>query len=306
MAAACSYWPARSSSKPWPMAWADRGRTTSTERTSPSIPRLKPGPNTTLPLRAMLSRAHSSEWERSLLLWRIQPPEILEHQATLLGSETLEFFPRGVAEPRARARRPGLQDVGDVNAVPGRGAADALLGLVGHVVRERAARVWQSAVQPLLALDGLLVEAPGLELTREFFRLLRQWSGGGARASGLEPLELLGKGALAGGQGAESLQHRLAAHAHQRHQALRQPVQPLLIARQARQLLHRVGEPAPRLAAGDLAAAAGQRQGGGVEGVEGVLGERSRLGGIGVGFFELGARRRHLPLRIAQRRVELR
>src|SRR5881296_2996818 len=164
-----------------------------------------------------------------LRMRRIEPAEIFEHQAALLRGEALELLPRRVAEPRARARRPGLQDVGDVNAVPGRGAADALLGLVGLVVRERAARVEQSAVQPLLALDGLLVEAPGLELTRELFRLLRQWSGGGARASRLEPLELLRKGALAGGQGAESLQHRLAADAHQRQQALRQPIQPLLI-----------------------------------------------------------------------------
>src|SRR5205823_11361832 len=297
MPAACSYWPARSSSKPWPMTWAGNeraARSATEQRASNEQGRF------TGQCRVAASAADSGQ------PGRIQSPEILEHQATLLGSETLELLPRGVAEPRARARRPGFQDVGDVNAVPGRGAADALLGLVGLVVRERAARVEQSAVQPLLAREGLLVEAPGLELTRKLFRLLRQWSGGGARASGLEPLELLRKGALAGGQGAESLQHRLAAQAHQRHQTLRQPVQPLLIARQARQLLHRFGEPAPRLPAGDLAAAAGQRQGGGVEGVEGVLGERSRLGGIGVGFFELGARRRHLPLRIAQRRVELR
>src|SRR5207253_10708027 len=104
MAAAWSYWPARSSSKPWPIACARSGRTTSTERISPSIPRLKVGPNTTLPLRAMLCRAHSSEREGSLLLRRIQSPEILEHQPTLLGGETLELLPPGVPEPRARPR----------------------------------------------------------------------------------------------------------------------------------------------------------------------------------------------------------
>src|SRR5881296_802425 len=158
--------------------------------------------------RAAASAAHSRRLGRR----RIQPPEVLEHQPTLLGGETLELLPPGVPEPRARARRARLQDVGDVHAVSGRGPADAFFVLVGLVVRERAAGVEQSAVQPLLALDGLLVEAPGLELTRELFRLLRQWSGGGARASALEPLELLRKGALAGGQGAESLQHRLAAH----------------------------------------------------------------------------------------------
>src|SRR5213080_3785925 len=222
MPAACSYWPARSSSKPWPMAWAGderAARTSSPRRVSRRNPLGVRGRvrgytrGSAFPAEAGQGRftgqcrvaglpAHSRRPGRRC----IQSPEILEHQATLLGSETLELLPRRVAEPRARARRPGLQDVGDVNAVPGRGAADALLGLVGLVVRERAARVEQSAVQPLLALDGLLVEAPGLELTRELFRLLRQWSGGGARPSGLEPLELLGKGALAGGQGAESLQ----------------------------------------------------------------------------------------------------
>src|SRR5881396_248685 len=290
MAAAWSYWPARSSSKPWPIAWAGSGRTTSTERISPSIPRLKPEPNTTLPLRAMLCRAHSSEWEGSLPLRCIQPPEILEHQPTLLGGETLELLPPGVPEPRARARRARLQDVGDVHAVSGRGPADALLVLVGLVVRERAAGVEQSAVQPLLALDGLLVEAPGLELACELLRLLRERTGGGVRAFGLEPLELLRQGALAGGESLEPLQHGFPAQPHQRQQALGQTVQPLLITRQARQLLHCFGKPAPRLPTRHLAPAPGERQGGGVQRVDGVV----------------GARRRHLSLRIAQRRVQLR
>src|SRR5213080_324918 len=306
MAAAWSYWPARSSSKPWPIAWAGSGRTTSTERISPSIPRLKPEPNTTLPLRAMLCRAHSSEWEGSLPLRCIQPPEILEHQPTLLGGETLELLPPGVPEPRARARRARLQDVGDVHAVSGRGPADALLVLVGLVVRERAAGVEQSAVQPLLALDGLLVEAPGLELACELLRLLRERTGGGVRAFGLEPRELLRQGALAGGETLEPLQHGFPAQPHQRQQALGQTVQPLLITRQARQLLHCFGKPAPRLPTRHLAAAPGERQGRGVQRVDGVVGEGRRLGGVGVGFFELGARRRHLSLRIAQRRIQLR
>src|SRR5712691_4262605 len=277
MAAAWSYWPARSSSKPWPITCAGSARAARTN--SPTA---------------------------QLRVRRIEPAEILEYQATLLGGETLELFPRGVTEPRARARRPGLQDVGDVQAVPGRGAADALLGLVGLVVRECAAGVEQAAVQALLALDGLLVEAPGLELTRELLRFLRERTGGGARTTGLEPFQLVREGALAHGEGAEPLQHCLAAHAHQREQALGQTIQPLLIARQARQLLHRFGEPAARLPACYLAAAAGQRQGGGVERVHRVVGEGGRFGGVGVGFFELGPRRRHLPLRIAQRGVELR
>src|SRR2546430_10248618 len=189
MAAACSYWPARSSSKPWPIAW--EGSTRATRMSSPTV---------------------------QLLLRRIQSPKILEYQAPLLRGEALQLLPRGVAEPRARARRAGLEDVGNVNAVPARGAADPLLGLVGLVVRERAAGVEQSAVQALLALDGLLVEAPGLELTRELLCLLRERTRGGARTPGLEPFELLREGALAGGEGAALLQHGLAAPAHQRGQ----------------------------------------------------------------------------------------
>src|SRR2546422_6163867 len=154
MAAACSYWPDRSSSKPWPMAWAGSERAANTS--SPTV---------------------------HLLLRRIQSPEILEYQTALLGRETLQLLPRGITEPRARPRRPGFQDVGDVHAVARRGAADPLLGLVGLVVRERAAGVEQPAVQALLALDGLLVEAPGLELARQLFRLLRERTGGGLRPS---------------------------------------------------------------------------------------------------------------------------
>src|SRR5438093_1426171 len=72
--------------------------------------------------RAAASAAHS----RRLVRRRIQPPEVLEHQPTLLGGETLELLPPGVPEPRARARRARLQDVGDVHAVSGRGAANPL------------------------------------------------------------------------------------------------------------------------------------------------------------------------------------
>src|SRR5882762_10987372 len=276
MAAARSYWPARSSSKPWPITCAGSARA-----------------------------ARTNSATAQLRVRRIEPAEILEYQATLLGGETLELFPRGVTEPRTRARRAGLQDVRDVHTVPGRGAADALLGLVGLVVRECAAGVEQSAVQALLAVDGLLVEAPGLELTRELLRLLRERTGGGTRTARLEPLELLRERALARRERLESLQHRLPTQAHHWEQALGQAVQPLLIARQARQLLHRFREAATRLAGRDLTAAAGQRQRGGVERVYRVLGEHAGLGGVRIGLLELGARGRHLTLRVAQRGVEL-
>ena len=51
-------------------------------------------------------------------------------------------------------------------------------------------------VQALLALDGPLVEAAGLELAGELSGLLPQGAGGGADALGLHPLELLGERAL--------------------------------------------------------------------------------------------------------------
>src|SRR2546430_7485094 len=52
-------------------------------------------------------------------------------------------------------------------------------------------------------------------------------------------------------------------------------VQPLLIARQPRELLHGFGEPAPRLRAAHLTAAAGQRERRGIQGVHRLLRQRS-------------------------------
>src|SRR3977135_3857734 len=96
--------------------------------------------------------ANTSSPTIHLLRRRIQSPEILEHEPPLLGGETLELLPRGIAEPRARACRTRLEQLGDVYAVPGRGAADPLLVLVRFIVREGAARVEQPAVQALLPL----------------------------------------------------------------------------------------------------------------------------------------------------------
>src|SRR5207249_1434863 len=98
MAAAWSYWPARSSSKPWPIAWAGRARahrSTMVATTSKGKPREGRFTGT---CRAAASAAHSRRLGRR----RIQPPEVLEHQPTLLGGETLELLPPGVPEPRAR------------------------------------------------------------------------------------------------------------------------------------------------------------------------------------------------------------
>src|ERR1043166_3360723 len=157
MLAAWSYCPARSSSNPWPIACAGSDRAAKSR-----------SPRTQLRPRG------------------IEPAEVFEDQAPLLGGQALQLFPRRVAEPRPRPRRAGLQHLGDVDAVARGGATDPLLILVGLVVRQGTTGVEQPVVQPLLPLDGLLIAAPSVELTRELLRLLRERAGGGARPAGLE------------------------------------------------------------------------------------------------------------------------
>src|SRR5881628_4154172 len=144
---------------------------------------------------------------RFLLLRRIEPAEVLEHEAPLLGGETRQLFPRRIAQPRTRSRSAGLEQRGKVHTVAGRGAAGALRFLVGLVTRQRATGIEQAAVETLLALDRLLVQPPRLQLVRQLARLLRERPGGGAPAFRLQPLELLGERALTRGQGAQLLQH---------------------------------------------------------------------------------------------------
>src|SRR2546423_2699461 len=164
MLAACSNCPARSSSKPCPIAWPRATR---------------PG--------ATASARPSARQAMRLLLWRIEPAEVVQHQAPLFRGESLQLIPPGVAQPRARACRSGLQRRGDVNAVARRRPAHALLAFVRLVVREGAAGVEQPVVQALLALDGPLVEAAGLELAGELPGLLPHGASGGAGARGLRP-----------------------------------------------------------------------------------------------------------------------
>src|SRR5438309_8618127 len=142
-----------------------------------------------------------------------------------------------------------------MDAVADGGAADPLFLLVRLGAREGAARVEQPAVQAALALDRLAVEPAGLKLAGQLARLLGQGPRGGARARGLQALELLGQRALAGRERAPLLEHRLTAHAHQRQQSLRLSVQPALRLGEARELPHRLGEPGARAPARDLAAA---------------------------------------------------
>src|SRR3989441_7719174 len=98
------------------------------------------------------------------MLWRIDQPEVLEHEAALLGGEARQLVPGRVAELRARARDARREHAWQMDAVADGRAADPLFLLVRLGAGEGAARVEQPAVQPALALDRLVVEPAGLEL----------------------------------------------------------------------------------------------------------------------------------------------
>src|SRR2546423_14967461 len=88
----------------------------------------------------------------SARLGRIQSPEILEHEPSLLRRKPGQLFPRGIAQPGTRAGRAGLEQRREVHAVAGGGATGALFVFVGLTPREGPAGVEQPAVQPLLTL----------------------------------------------------------------------------------------------------------------------------------------------------------
>src|SRR5437870_4551773 len=114
------------------------------------------------------------------MLWRIDQPEVLEHEAALLGGEAGQLVPGRVAELRARARGARREHARQMDAVADGGAADPLFLLVRLGAREGAARVEQPAVQPALALDRLAVESASLELAGQLARLLGEGPRGGA------------------------------------------------------------------------------------------------------------------------------
>src|SRR5438445_156386 len=237
---------------------------------------------------------------------RIQPPEILEHEASLLGGEPGQLFPCRIAQPGTCARRTGFEQRREVHAVARGGATGALFAFVGLAPGESPARVEQPAVQPLLALDRLVVETARVELARQLARLLRQRARRGAAALRLQSLELLRQRALPRRDRAQLLEHRLTAGAHHGQQPARLAVQPLLVARHPSELLDRFGEPAPRLRARDLAAAPREGQRRGVERIHGLFRQRRGLTGVWIALLQLLARRRHLALRKAERALELR
>src|SRR3954454_7187292 len=95
----------------------------------------------------------------SLMLLLIQPAEVLEHHAPLLGRETGELVPRRVADFRSGARRPGKERAGNVHAVAHGGAAGAILLFIRFVAGKAAAGVEQFAIEAFLPLDRAAVEA---------------------------------------------------------------------------------------------------------------------------------------------------
>src|SRR5256884_2706080 len=181
--------------------------------------------------------SNSPRTASSARLGRIQSPEILEHEPSLLRREPGQLVPRGIAQPGTRAGRAGSEQRREVHAVAGGGATGALFVFVGLGPREGPAGVEQPAVQPLLTLDRLLVETARVQLARQLARLLRQRSRRGASALGLQPLELLRERPLARRDRAQLLQHRLAARAHHGQQTTRLAVKPTLVARHEEQQL---------------------------------------------------------------------
>src|SRR5881396_201101 len=242
----------------------------------------------------------------SARLGRIQSPEVLEHEPPLLRREPRQLFPRRIAQPGPPARGAGLEQRGKVHTIAGGRATAAFLAFVGLAPGQGPAGVEQPAVQPLLALDRLLVETARVELARQLARLLRQGARRVAAALRLQSFELLRQRALPRRDRAQLLEHRLTAGAHHGQQPARLAVQPLLVARHPGELLHRFGEAAARLRARDLAAAPREGQRRSVERIHGLFRQRRGLAGVWIPLLQLLARRRHLALRKAERALELR
>src|SRR3989442_14805550 len=125
------------------------------------------------------------------MLRRIDQPEVLEHEAALLGGEGGEPLPGRVAESGTRARGPGREHARQMDAVADGRAADPLLLLVRLRAREAAAGVEQPAVQPALTLERLAVESAGLELAGPPPRLPRAGPARGAPPPRPQAPELL-------------------------------------------------------------------------------------------------------------------
>src|SRR5436190_1022473 len=190
----------------------------------------------------------------SLMLRRglIQPAEVLENQAPLLGGETAELVPGRVADLWTRARGARLQDAGNVHAVTDGGAAGAVLLFVGLLTGEGATGVEQFSVQAFLALDGPGVQPSRFQLACQIARFLGKRACRTRVASRLQPLELFGELSLARRELPQALHRPFTARAHHRQEALRVAVHALLLLRHAGELLERFLEARSRFGAGDL------------------------------------------------------
>src|SRR2546425_7813073 len=118
-----------------------------------------------------------------LLLRLIQPAEVLEHHAPLLGRETGELVPRGVADFRTGAGRSGEERSRNVDAVTRGGAAGALLLVIRLVAGEAAAGIEQLAVEALLPLDRPAIEPSRLELSGQLAGLLGERARGDRKST---------------------------------------------------------------------------------------------------------------------------
>src|SRR5258706_69862 len=97
----------------------------------------------------------------SLMLLLIESAEILEHHAPLLGRETGQLVPRGVADFRTRAGRAREERAWNVDTIARRRTTGTLLLLVRLLSRQTAARVKQLAIEALLPLDRAAVAGLG-------------------------------------------------------------------------------------------------------------------------------------------------
>src|SRR5437870_2642963 len=132
-----------------------------------------------------------------LLLRLIQPAEVLEHHAPLLGRETGQLVPRGVADFRTGAGRSGGERGRNVDAVTRSGAAGALLLVIRLVAGETTAGIEQ--LERLLEAGSRLRAGDSLRRPHQrvrgrverIERLLRERRGVGG--IGIALLELLAR-----------------------------------------------------------------------------------------------------------------
>src|SRR2546429_9418228 len=89
--------------------------------------------------------SNSPRTANSARLGRIQSPEILEHEASLLGGEPGQLFPCRIAQPGTCARSTGFEQRREVHAVARGGGTGAPFAFVRVAPPESAAPLQQAA-----------------------------------------------------------------------------------------------------------------------------------------------------------------